>query len=199
MIQKGKKICIRNLRIEDLPDYEKWNQTGQKWQDFDGPYYPRVTGEELIRKINGLKGKIEDKNFLNPIEKAAIADLETNELIGQVSWYWQGKETNWVSVGIVIYNPDFWDKGIGYEALGLWSDYLFREMPTIVRLDIRTWSGNLGMMKLAEKLGYKQEACFRNARIVNGEYYDSIGYGILREEWESLYLNHEKTHTFKSE
>ena len=42
-------------------------------------------------------------------------------------------------------------------------------------------------MRLAEKLGYQEEARFRKARIVNGEYYDGIGFGILREEWEKLY------------
>lgn len=42
------------------------------------------------------------------------------------------------------------------------------------------------MMKLATKLGFQEEACFRKARIVKGEYFDSIGYGILREEF---YLN----------
>lgn len=36
-------------------------------------------------------------------------------------------------------------------------------------LDLRTWSGNHGMMRLAEKLGFLQEACFRKARIVRGE------------------------------
>lgn len=78
---------------------------------------------------------------------------------------------------------------MGYEAFGLWTEYLFQKMPELVRLDLRTWSGNLGMMRLAEKLGYQREAVFRKARIVKGKYYDGIGYGILREEWETMYPN----------
>ena len=62
-----------------------------------------------------------------------------------------------------------------------------RHIPDIVRLDLRTWSGNTGMMRLAEKLGYKLEAVFRKARIVEGTYYDGLGYGVLREEWRTLY------------
>lgn len=50
-------------------------------------------------------------------------------------------------------------------------------------------------MRLAEKLGFKLEARFRNARIVNGSYFDSIGYGVLREEWERI----EKTEEDKAE
>jgi putative hydrolase of HD superfamily len=43
------------------------------------------------------------------------------------------------------------------------------------------------MMALAEKLGLKKEAVYRKARIVKGEYFDSVSYGILRDEWETLY------------
>ena len=31
----------------------------------------------------------------------------------------------------------------------------------------------------------KKEAEYRKARIVNGEYYDSVSYGILKEEWQN--------------
>ena len=43
------------------------------------------------------------------------------------------------------------------------------------------------MVRLAERLGFSREACFRRARIVDGEYYDGLGYGVLREEWEERY------------
>jgi len=37
---------------------------------------------------------------------------------------------------------------------------------------------------LAEKIGLKKEAVYRKARIVNNQYFDSISYGILKEEWK---------------
>ncbi len=42
-------------------------------------------------------------------------------------------------------------------------------------------------MRLGEKLGYTLEARFRKARIVEGAYYDGLGYGIVREEWRRRY------------
>jgi len=116
-----------------------------------------------------------------------IADRRTDTLPGRVTFYWQSKETNWLSVGIGLYDPEAWGKGLGYEALGLWSEYLFEAIPDLVRLDLRTWSGNAGMMHLAEKVGFVEEARFRKARIVNGEYFDGMGYGVLREEWRERY------------
>ncbi len=41
------------------------------------------------------------------------------------------------------------------------------------------------MMKLATKLGFRLEGRFRRARIVNGQHFDSMQYGILREEWQA--------------
>ena len=53
----------------------------------------------------------------------------------------------------------------------------------IVRLGISTWSGNIGMIKLAKKVGMKKEAEYRNARIIKGQYFDAVSYGILKTEW----------------
>jgi RimJ/RimL family protein N-acetyltransferase len=180
----GTQITLRDWQLKDLPEYHAWNQPGHGWQELDGPYYPRATEADLLAKTDQLTPLILADGFSDPRNSLVIADAVTDHLLGQVTWYWQGIETNWVSIGIVIFDSQAWGKGIGHEALGLWMDYLFAVMPTIVRLDLRTWSGNIGMMRLAEKLGFQLEAQFRKARIVRGLYYDGMGYGILREEWE---------------
>lgn len=97
------------------------------------------------------------------------------------------KETHWLCAGISIFDDSRWGRGIGTEALGLWTEWLFGNHPQIVRLDMRTWSGNIGLIRLAKKLGFTQEACFRNARLVDGKYFDGLGFGILRSEWEALH------------
>lgn len=112
-----------------------------------------------------------------------IAHRQTDQFLGVVSRYWISEETHWAALGIVLFDPVSWGKGIGYEALGLWTDHLFTQFPEWVRLDLRTWSGNPGMIRLAQKLGFRQEACFRQARVVAGEYFDGLGFGILRGEW----------------
>ncbi|EST11414.1 GNAT family N-acetyltransferase [Sporolactobacillus laevolacticus] len=183
----GTKVVIRDWKLEDSDDYIFWWQPGQYWQKFDGPYYPRMSKEEVIQRVEEQCLKIKEHKLETPRRVLAIADKDSDKLLGRVSWYWESKETNWLCAGIGIFDPDYWGNGRGFEAFGLWTDYLFQAMPEIVRVDLRTWSGNHGMMKLAEKLGYTKEACFRKARIVDGKYYDSIGYGVLREEWETMH------------
>ena len=186
---KGKHILIRDWQLSDLDTYADWLQPGHLWQDYNGPYYPYMSADVIPSHINHLRKKIKQADWSMPRHALVIADADTDHLIGRLNRYWESKETNWLSIGIVIYNPEKLGGGMGYEAFGLWTEYLFQEMPELVRLDTRTWSGNPGMMHLAEKLGYQREAVFRKARIVKGEYYDSIGYGILREEWESMHPN----------
>jgi RimJ/RimL family protein N-acetyltransferase len=183
----GTQIVLRDWQIADLEAFACWMAPGHEWQALDGPYYPVPDSDEILAMVAKKRAQIETGELPTPRQNLAIAGIRTDELMGHVNWYWQSQETNWLSLGIGIYNPNHWRRGIGYEALGLWSDYLWCALPAIVRLDLRTWSGNRGMMRLAEKLGYKEEACFRRARIVNGVYYDALGYGVLREEWQERY------------
>lgn len=73
-------------------------------------------------------------------------------LIGSVGSHWLDKNTNWLETGIVIYDHDFWSGGYGSEAYKLWIDFLF-ESTGLHRLGMSTWSRNIRMMKVAEKLG----------------------------------------------
>jgi putative hydrolase of HD superfamily len=178
----GQRIVLRDCAETDLADYREWLQPGHRWQDFDGPYFKR-TDDDIETFIKNLREKVLTNQWPTPRTRLVIADRVTNRMIGSVNSYWESKETNWLCAGIGIYNDRLWGQGLGFEAMSLWVDYLFMANPEIVRLDLRTWSGNHGMIALAKRLGFIQEACFRKARIVDGKYYDSLGFGVLREEW----------------
>ncbi|MBN2500897.1 MAG: GNAT family N-acetyltransferase [Anaerolineales bacterium] len=183
----GKRLILRDPQLRDLEAFAYWFQPGRAWQKTDGPYYPSATAEEVAAVIAQWEQAITAQDWPELRQRLVIADAQADTVMGTISRYWISQETNWAAIGIGIYNPEDWGKGYGYEALGLWCQYLFDQEPKFVRLDLRTWSGNIGMMKLAEKLGFKKEAVFRMARIVEGEYYDGLGYGVLRSEWEAYY------------
>jgi len=73
-------------------------------------------------------------------------------------------------------------KGAGTEAGRQVLDYAFN----ILNLN-RVWCGcvkeNIGMVKLAGKLGMKQEGISREAFFLDGRYTDIIQFGILKGEW----------------
>lgn len=185
----GNKLILRDWQDADLPIYQHWLHPQHRWHQLDGPYYGKPIAKDVPKIIGRLKRDMPEMTEKTPRRRLVIALKATNKFIGLISRYWQSKETNWLSIGIAIYDDSLWGQGLGYETIGIWGDYLFQTMPDLVRLDLRTWSGNKGMMRLAEKVGFQEEARFRMARIVNNEYFDGMGYGILREEWEQLYPN----------
>jgi RimJ/RimL family protein N-acetyltransferase len=93
-----------------------------------------------------------------------------DELLGQVTWeVARGEVTTTPGLNIVIYNPDLWGYGLGYEAMGLWVEYLFGADPEVPSLELRTWNRNQGMVRLAHKLGFDEVTPQRRRR----------GFGLL--------------------
>ena len=175
---KGTKIKLRSYEEKDYDVLRHWLKGDQEWKRTDGPYFAKPTDDEVEESI--LKQIEKDKTSGAVPFRFAIADIDTDELIGEVTRYWICKETKWVAIGILIYDPALWGRGYATEALSMWSDFLFDNMTDSWRFDLDTWSGNVGMMRVAEKIGYKLEGRFTNARKVDGKYYDSVRYGKWR-------------------
>ena len=184
---QGPRVRLRDFRLEDLSAYRAWRLPGHAWQALDGPYYAAESVAEIDATIDRLRQRILAGRRPSPRSRLLIADAATDRLVGTVSWYWIGQESWWPAAGISLFDEGRWRQGLGFEALGLWVDYLFRAEPRFRRVDAETWSGNAGMMRLAEKLGFTLEARHRKARRVGGLDYDSLGYGVLREEWIARY------------
>ncbi len=179
-------IILREIEIKDLNSYLYWNNPSHEFHNFNGPYYEKYSQENLEKYVKELETSLlkGESNVLK--DKKIISNTSSNDVIGEVNWYWKSKETLWMEVGIVIFNENYWGKGIGQVALKLWIDEIFNQNPQLVRLGLTTWSGNKRMMNLSEKLGFKKEAVYRQARIVDNQYYDSVSYGILKDEWKLL-------------
>lgn len=177
----GERVLLRSIALQDIPVLWEliYGTESPEWKQWDGPYFPLPykTLEEYTAMVGSKIAANENINRL-AIEVGGT-------LVGTVNYYWVHKESNWLEVGISIYRSDYWSKGVGQEALQLWVSHLFKNLK-IVRVGLTTWSGNIRMMKCAEKLGMVVEATIRKARIVRNQYYDSVKLGILREEWESI-------------
>lgn len=178
---KGKRVTLRSASIHNLEtcyywEYEDENREAEKW---NRPFSPpdETTKAEFIAEWENYE--------IFPGVPGMLIIEANGELIGEVDADWVDKNTNWLEIGIIIYKPEYWGSGYGTEAFRLFIDYIFTITP-LHRLGISTWSGNTRMVKLAEKMGMKEEARIRQARFLDGKYYDAIQMGILRSEWEYL-------------
>ncbi|PKI04578.1 N-acetyltransferase [Staphylococcus xylosus] len=166
-----------NGKIIDDWYYWKYEELEQKAKKWNAPYIK----EPAIDKVSFTK-ELEANRYIYPNVESTLAIMVDNNFIGTVGSYWIDKNTNWLEIGIVIYNSDYWESGIGTEVFQLWIDYLFKK-DFVHRLGISTWSGNERMIKLAQNVGMLEEAKIRQARCVNGQYFDAIKMGMLKYEW----------------
>ena len=88
----------------------------------------------------------------------------------------------WWEVGILIYDPRHWGGGLGTRALSSWSELTFEETGAHL-ITLSTWSGNTRMLRAAERVGYRECARVREARLWQGQRYDHVQMQLLRREW----------------
>ncbi len=182
MVIKFSKGTLESLNEKIMNDlyywkYEEIEQNAKKW---NGPYIkePQIDKSSFINEL-------EKNRYIYLNVESTLAIMTNGNFIGTVGSYWIDKNTNWLEIGIVIYNSDYWESNIGTEVFQLWIDYLFKK-DFVHRLGISTWSGNERMIKLAQKVGMQEEARIRQARSVNGQYFDAVKMGILKLEWRGV-------------
>lgn len=179
---QGTKVILKEASPGDIEElyywkYEEEEQEAKKW---NGPYIKEPTlSKDDYQKI------WQYDNEIFPGFPSTLVIQANNKLLGTVGAYWVDKESSWLETGIVIYDKNYWNGGYGTEAYRLWIDFLF-QTTNLHRLGMATWAGNVRMMKVAEKVGMREEARIRKARKVNSLFYDAIKMGMLREEWVSL-------------
>jgi RimJ/RimL family protein N-acetyltransferase len=82
---------------------------------------------------------------------------------------------------ILVGEKNFWSKGYGEEAGRLLLDHGFFTL-NLHRICCGTFSTNVGMQRLAEKLGMQLEGRRREAAFKDNQWLDILEYGVLREE-----------------
>ena len=175
-----KEVTVKKIDKNDFEHLYSIIYQGEspKWKKWNGPYFDDY---KFIDYETFLKTEID---FFKSDDVNGIYIDEI--LVGTVSRYWQDRKTRWLEVGIVIYDSNYWYGGYGSETLKIWTTKTFNDFSELEHVGLTTWSGNISMMKSAEKIGYKLEGRIRKVRYHMNEYFDSIKYGVLREEWESL-------------
>jgi RimJ/RimL family protein N-acetyltransferase len=179
----GHAARLRGWRPADLAVFREWLRPHHDWHDWDGPYYPVPDDAQADARVAALAAAPGGLTDGMPPRTVVVADAD-DRVVGTVSWYWESQETSWARMGVGIYDPAVRGRGIGREALALWTTYLF-QVTDWGRLDFATWSGNEPMLGVGRSLGFVEEGRFRDARIVRGKRYDAVVMGVLRGEWEA--------------
>ena len=172
-------IVIRNFEYNDLSKFWEmaFSDPHAEWTQWNWPYFHDTLPTRLA-----FLGEENVVRYVNQnLRQAIVVD---GEIVGMVSAHFEdGNLHQWLEVGIVIYQQNLWGRHIGSKALRMWLDILFQMFPSLPHIGFTTWSGNQRMMTVGNKVGMKLEGRIRKVRFWQNQYYDSIKYGILRDEF----------------
>ena len=192
-----KDIILRDMTEADIEDDIRGYTVETDWSNWDAPWepLPDISDTDSYRKKELLK-------LAEPKDKIRWGfEIETAEgnHIGTVNSYMINENFEWISVkdikpgdkafravGISICESSFCGKGFGTKALAAFINYYLENGED--EIYCQTWSGNIRMVKCAEKLGF--EICKRKIdyREVNGKKYDGLSFRLSKEKFYN-YLN----------
>ncbi len=143
-------------------------------------------------KDNELKEMFQNISILSNMSEKNIRPVEVpseitfriekeDELIGEIrikniKWYNRKAELS------LMIAPRYQGKGYGTGALKKIIEYAFNTM-NFYRLEAEVIDFNEASKRLVEKCGFLFEGRLREAKYVNGKYYDILRYGLLKKEW----------------
>ena len=172
-------ILLRDMKESDIQDYVRWFTTETEWGDWDAPWElfegdeesERVSWTEYFKSVKKLSENVTRWKF----------EIERNGVhIGWVSFYidleWMKNEAKIPAIGIDIPEEKYRKNGVGTKALKGFMEYLKEQGHKTIYT--QTWSGNMPMLRVVEKLGFKEIARKKDYREVRGKRYDALTFQI---------------------
>ena len=179
---EGTRVRLRSFELSDLDEIMKhWNKMEIRNLVGSADMGPVSHNEEEEWIRNTWKQRQERKAFIFAIETKT-----DNKLIGGTSLYnidWTNRSTE---AGIAIFNPEYWGKGYGREAMNLNLGFAFRNL-NLNRVELYAFDFNKRAKKCFLKVGFKEVGRKRKAHFIDGEYHDAIIMDILKDEWLTKY------------
>lgn len=172
-------VVLRDRTPQDLEAIEPLMLDAQaEWRKWDAPYLSTtMTTDTMAAYVEQWRTTLPDAD-----EQLIVVDELPIGMVNRSEYEPEGG--GWWDLGILIVNSAYWNAGIGTNALTLWIEDTWQWTNAHV-LTVTTWSGNIRMIKAAEKLGFRECMRVREARVVNEQRYDSIRLDLLRSEWLS--------------
>jgi len=171
---KGQRIYLRQLTEKDIEgDYSDWLNDPEVTLYNSHGRFPMT--------IDKLKEFIQSASQSNNSLVLAVIDSETDLHIGNISL----QAINWIDrnaeIAFLLGEKTWWGKGIMYEAGKLLMEHGVKVL-NLHRIYCGTSADNLGMQRLAMKLGMLPEGIRKEALFKKGKYIDILEYGIIFNE-----------------
>lgn len=165
------RLQLRDLEERDIPQlfWLRSNDRVMQYIDVEKPATEADSALHYERLKSGPKN--------NTGISWAITLKEAGEMIGNIGLFNIQKEHYRTEIGYFLH-PDYHRKGIMFEAITAVCDFAFSKMK-IHSIEANVNPENIASRKLLEKIGFRQEAYFRENFYYNGNFLDSAIYCLV--------------------
>lgn len=180
-----RNIILRDMVEQDIEDWVRWYTTENEWEQWDGPdlesepvdveQFRQDTLEQLKYPLPEFRSFFEldgDGDHIGMVTSYPI-DMEFRH----ISWQ-EARDSNafYWTLGIDICESSCWNKGYGRIALACFCKYLLDNGKD--KICLQTWSGNVRMIRCAEKIGFRECNRIIGNRNIWGGIYDSLTFQL---------------------
>lgn len=178
---ENNKIILRDMQESDIDDIIYWNTIETEWMLWDAPWEhqkdePYDWQQYRITKLKQIKEQKDNSNVRSRLEICINNENKTH--IGYISSYRINEQYkiddhgSLLAIGMDICSTAYRRKGYGSSSYQLFIQYL--QEHGIQKIYTQTWSGNIPLIKMVEKLGFQECYRYEKIRHVRGELYDGL-------------------------
>ena len=175
---EGQNIILRGLELDDVKVLMK------HWND---PYHrkyilnktPQSREEEIEWIKHGWQIRSEGKGYI-----FAIIHKEAQLYIGHLELDIKDQTSRRGSLGIAIFNREYWNKGYGTESMNIIVKYAFNTL-NLHSVELELYADHSPAQRCYEKVGFKLVGRNREAYFNEGKYVDSLVMDLLQTEWQN--------------
>lgn len=168
---RGKRVVLRAIEREDLPNYVEWLNDPAVLEYF-GRNVPLSLAQEE-QWYEQMLGDSSVQNFAVEFEGRHVGGAGFSKIDGRNAS---------AEVGLFIGLSELWDQGLGGDVLQALVRFGFEQM-NLHRIYLRVFTGNKRAVHLYEQVGFRHEGRWRDAEYRDGRYHDMLWMSILRDEW----------------
>jgi len=175
-VLKTSRLMIRTLAMQDLEPFFRYRSLPEVYRY--QAWRPSSASEaaDFIARNEAIA-----LNTPNTWLQLAVC-LPNGQLIGDLGVHFLDDEQ--VEIGYTL-APEYQGYGYAAEAVRALADYLFSRLKKH-RITASVDPGNTQSIRLLEKVGFQQEAHFRQSLYLGGKWHDDCVYALLADDVKSL-------------
>ena len=176
---KTERLQLKQITIEHANDLFEMRSDKEVMKYIDRPL---AKSTEDVMALIKIISEVLQKN--DGITWGILTKDQPSKLIGTVGFWQMQKEHYRAEIGYMLH-PAWQGKGIMREAIDEVLRYGFSDMQ-LHSVEANVNPGNIASKKLLEKLGFVQEAYFKENYYANGRFVDSAIYSLLTPQTEPV-------------